>query len=79
MICILSPKITVEDIQYPEMREVLNNITYLRWPPKPSLNVPISAVSKTFRDFWDKLYTDIVKRDNKRYPDVRIVRSSVPV
>ena len=59
-ICILSPNITMEDIQYPEMRKVLNNVTYLRWPPKPSLNVPISAVSKKHSGIFGINYTQIL-------------------
>ena len=79
MICILSPNITMEDIQYPEMREVLNNITYHQWPPKPLPNVTVSKIR--FRHFWDKLYMDIVKRDNKRYPNIEIIspNRNVPI
>ena len=66
MICILSPNITLEDIEYPDMREVLQNITYLQWPPKKSS-------PDNFKFFWRKLYNDILKHDAKRYQNISVV------
>ena len=66
MICILSPNITLEDIEYPDMREVLQNITYLQWPAKKSS-------PDNFKFFWRKLYNDILKHDAKRYPSISVV------
>ena len=80
MICILSPNITLEDIQYPDMKEVLQNVTYSQWPPKKGCcQTPVS--SEEFKSFWGKLYKDIVKRDTKRYPNISVVapNRNVPV
>ena len=74
MICILSPNITLENIQYPDMREVLQNITYLRWPPK-------NVSPEKFKFFWRKLHNNIVKHDTERYPKISVVSANrnVPV
>ena len=70
----------MEDIHYPEMREVLNNITYLRWPPKPSLALKMALRNK-FKQFWKTLYINIVKKDNKIYPNVTFITANrnVPI
>ena len=71
MICILSPNITLDDIQYPDMREVLQNVTYQQWPLKQTGTEPMSR--KEFKDFWQKLYTNIVMGNSKGYPYFSIV------
>ena len=74
MICILSPNITLDDIQYPDMREVLQNVTYLQWPPKQTRSGSSEPMSrKEFKDFWQKLYTNIVMGNSKGYPYFSIV------
>ena len=76
MICILSPNITLEDIQYPDMKEeVLQNVTYLQWPPKQTRNdTSVLSNRKEFKHFWEKLYTNIVSGSNKRYPNISVMR-----
>ena len=79
MICILSPNITLDDIQYPDMREVLQNVTYLQWPLKQTRTEPTSR--KEFKHFWQKLYTNIVTGARKSYPNISVVRPNrnIPV
>ena len=82
MICILSPNITLDDIQYPDMREVLQNVTYLQWPPKQTRGDALElSKKKEFKHFWQKLYTNIVTGARKSYPNISIVRSNrnIPV
>ena len=82
MICILSPNITLEDIKYPDMREVLQNITYLKWPPKQT-GRDSSGTSNMmeFKHFWQKLYTNIVTGGNKPYPNISVLKPNrnIPV
>ena len=80
MICILSPNITLDDVKYPDMREVLQNVTYLQWPPKKgACQTPVS--SKKFKFFWKNLYNNIVEHNTKRYPKISVVapNRNVPV
>ena len=79
MICILSPNISLDDIQYPDMREVLQNVTYLQWPPKQTGTETMSRTE--FKHFWQKLHANIVMGGNKRYPNISVMSPScnVPV
>ena len=79
MICLLSPDITLEDIQYPEMREVLQNVTYLQWPPKR--RVTQTSNTTEFKHFWQKLYTNIVMGSKKTYPNISVLKPNrnIPV
>ena len=80
IICILSPNITVDDINYPDMKEVLQNVTYLKWPPKKGTCQTLGSPEE-FQFFWRKLYNDIVKHDTKRYPNISVVapNGNIPV
>ncbi len=81
MVCILSPEITLDDIQYPEMREVLNNITNLQWPRKQETReMPKSVAIKEYVHFWNRLFFSVLK-GNQKYPKLSLIRSSqnVPV
>ena len=77
MVCILSPEITLDDIQYPEMREVLSNVTYLQWPKKQESG---TAGRKEKIHFWNRLYSAI-KEASGTYPQISVVRpnENVPI
>ena len=82
MICILSPNITLEDIKYPDMKEVLQNVTYLRWPPRRTgENSSEFSNKEEFKHFWQKLYTNIVMIGSKRYPNISVLKPNrnIPV
>ena len=81
MVCILSPEITLDDIQYPEIREVLNNITYLQWPRKQQTKgMPKSIAKKEYVHFWNRLFFSVLK-GNTKYPKFSLIMSNqnVPV